>query len=110
VLDGPDNVVVVPQTGDIFLCEDAAPPQFVRGLTQDGELYDFAQTINNGTEFAGACFDPDGRTLYLNQYGQRGTLPDGPPGNTPGGAPQGGVTYAIWGPFHKREGGHGRHH
>ena len=106
-LEGPDNVVVVPKTGDIFLCEDANAPQFVRGLTLDGELYDFAQSVNNDTEFAGACFDPDGQTLYLNQYGQRGDLPSGPPGNVSGIA-QGGVTYAIYGPFEKREGDRSR--
>jgi secreted PhoX family phosphatase len=103
VLEGPDNVVIVPQTGDIFLCEDAFAPQYVRGLTQQGELYDFAQSVNNDTEFAGACFDPDGQTMYLNQYGQRGSLPFGPPGTIPGTA-QGGVTYAIYGPFEKRGG------
>jgi secreted PhoX family phosphatase len=106
-LEGPDNVVVVPQTGDVLLCEDANAPQYVRGLTQSGELYDFAQNINNDTEFAGACFDPDGQTLYLNQYGQRGDLPSGPPGHVAG-TPQGGVTYAIYGPFEKREGNRSR--
>ena len=103
VLEGPDNIVVVPHTGDILLCEDAAAPQYLRGLTLEGELYDFARSINNDTEFAGACFDTDGDTLFLNQYGARGTLPAGPPGNA--GRPQGGVTYAITGPFNKR-----RHH
>jgi secreted PhoX family phosphatase len=107
VLEGPDNVVIVPKTGDIFLCEDANAPQYVRGLTLQGEMYDFAQSLNNDTEFAGACFDPDGQTLYLNQYGQRGSLPSGPPGSIPGTA-QGGVTYAIFGPFEKRAGNNSR--
>jgi secreted PhoX family phosphatase len=106
-LEGPDNVVVVPQTGDVFLCEDATAPQYVRGLTQTGELYDFARSLNNDTEFAGACFDPDGQTLYLNQYGQRGDLPSGPPGHVAG-TTQGGVTYAVYGPFEKREGNRSR--
>ena len=105
-LEGPDNVLYVPWTGDVFLCEDATPPQFIRGLTPDGEIYDFAQSVNNNTEFAGACFDPDGHTLYVNQYGERGALPSGPPGNLPAGPAAGGVTYAIFGPFHKRS----RHH
>jgi hypothetical protein len=103
-LEGPDNVVIVPQTGDVFLCEDATAPQYIRGLTADGEIYDFALGLNNNTEFAGACFDPDGQTLYVNHYGERGALPLGPPGNLPGAAPAGGVTYAIYGPFNKREG------
>jgi secreted PhoX family phosphatase len=96
-----------PKKGDIFLCEDANAPQYVRGLTLQGELYDFAQSVNNDSEFAGACFDPDGQTLYLNQYGQRGDLPAGPPGHV-GDTPQGGVTYAIYGPFEKREGNRSR--
>jgi secreted PhoX family phosphatase len=101
-LDGPDNVVVVPWTGDVFLCEDAVAPQFIRGITSSGEIYDFAQGLNNNTEFAGACFDPDGLTLYVSHYGERGTLPLGPAGNLPDGPPAGGVTYAINGPFWRR--------
>ena len=96
-LENPDNITVVPQTQDIFICEDGPNDQFVRGLTQDGEIYDFARTITNDTEFCGAVFDPDGQTLYLNQQGERGGGVDGPPnGNA--------VTYAIYGPFEKREG------
>ena len=102
-LKGPDNVVIVPQTGDIFLCEDSIAPQFIRGLTPDGAIYDFASGLNNDTEFAGACFDPDGKTLYVNQYGERGTLPAGPDGNLEGGPPAGGVTFAIYGPFEQRD-------
>jgi secreted PhoX family phosphatase len=102
-LEGPDNIVVVQQTGDLFLCEDANAPQFVRGLTQQGELYDFAKSVTNNTEFAGACFDPDGQTLYLNQYGERSVeLANSTGAEVPPLA--GGVTYAIWGPFEKREG------
>jgi secreted PhoX family phosphatase len=100
-LEGPDNIVIVPHTGDLFLCEDANAPQFIRGLTPDGAIYDFAMGITNDTEFAGACFDPDGKTLYVNQYGQRGTLPFGPT-IVPDGPPAGGVTYAIYGPFGDR--------
>jgi secreted PhoX family phosphatase len=106
VLEGPDNIVVVPFTGDLFICEDAGPPQYVRGLTPDGELYDFARSVGNTSEFAGACFDPDGRTMYLNQYGLRGDLPSGPPSSS--GPPQGGVTYAVYGPFQKRSGSRSR--
>ena len=96
-LQNPDNIVVVPQTGDIFICEDGPDEQFVRGLTLDGEIYDFARTISNKTEFCGAVFDPDAQTLYLNQQGERGGFEDGPPGGNA-------VTYAIYGPFEKRAG------
>jgi len=98
-LENPDNVVIVPQTQDIFLQEDSPGEQFIRGLTQDGEIYNFAQTITNDTEFCGACFDPDGQTLYVNQQGERAT-PAEPDGPADGQA----VTYAIYGPFEKRAG------
>lgn len=91
-LEGPDNLVVVPKTGDIFLCEDANPPQYVRGVTPEGEIYDFAHSITNETEFCGACFSPDGNTLFLNQQGESA-------------GPEGGVTYAIYGPFGRRRKG-----
>ncbi|QIN77811.1 DUF839 domain-containing protein [Rubrobacter marinus] len=99
-LQNPDNITIVPQTQDIFLCEDGPAEQFIRGVTQDGEIYDFAQTVTNDSEFCGACFDPDGQTLYVNQQGDR--LGENEP---PQGTPQTrAVTYAIYGPFEKREG------
>jgi uncharacterized protein len=102
LLKHPDNIVVVPQTGDLFLCEDSSiQPQNIRGLTLDGEIYDFATALANQAEFAGACFDPDGQTLYVNQYGARSAT-DSAPDLPAGPAGQGGVTYAIWGPFQKR--------
>ncbi len=99
-LQNPDNIVIVPQTGDIFLQEDSGGEQFVRGVTQRGEIYNFAKTGTNESEFCGGCFDPDGQTFYLNQQGSRGELPNGPTNNA-------GVTYAIFGPFEKREGPNG---
>jgi secreted PhoX family phosphatase len=53
--------------------------------------------LGNNTEFCGACFDPDGQVLYVNQQGERVGLPDGPPDGQA-------VTYAIYGPFEKRAG------
>jgi hypothetical protein len=44
VLQSPDNVVVVPKTGHIFLQEDGGGEQFTRGVTPRGEIYDFART------------------------------------------------------------------
>jgi secreted PhoX family phosphatase len=92
VLQSPDNVVIVPKTGQILLQEDGAGEQFVRGVTRRGQIYDFARTAANETEFAGGCFDPNGQILFVNQQGDRGNVPAGPPD---GGA----VTYAIWGPW-----------
>ena len=99
-LQNPDNVTIVPQTQDILLCEDSPGEQFVRGVTQDGEIYNFAKTQTSNSEFCGACFDPDGQTLYLNQQGGRGVDDGGNP--SPGVDPA--VTYAIYGPFEKRAG------
>ena len=103
-LENPDNITIVQQTGDIFLCEDSPGEQFIRGLTQDGEIYDFAEALTNDTEFCGAVFDPDRQTLYVNQQGERGIegLPETP---TEGPVdPRAAVTYAIYGPFEKRFG------
>ncbi len=86
-LDNPDNMVVVPRTGDLLLCEDGSDSQFLRGLTSDGRIYDFAETVANHSEFCGACFDPTGHTLFVNQQGGR---PD-----------PSAVTYAITGPWRR---------
>jgi uncharacterized protein len=101
MLQSPDNIVVVPKTGDIFLQEDGSGEDFVRGLTRDGEIYDFCKTQTTNSEFCGGCFDQDGQTLFLNQQGNIGMLPDGPPGAQA-------VTYAIYGPFEKRGGDRSR--
>ncbi|HWM09015.1 MAG TPA: alkaline phosphatase PhoX [Solirubrobacteraceae bacterium] len=91
VLDAPDNLVIVPDTGDVFLQEDGGGEQFVRGVTKRGEIYDFAKTVLNSTEFCGGCFSPDGRTFFVSQQGDR-------QGSAP--TPQlQAVTYAVWGPF-----------
>jgi secreted PhoX family phosphatase len=92
VLDAPDNLVVVPATGDVFLQEDGGGgEQFVRGVTRRGEIYDFARTVLNGTEFCGGCFSPDGRTFFVSQQGER--VPGTPSEDSRA------LTYAIWGPF-----------
>ena len=90
VLDAPDNLVVVPASGDVFLQEDGGGEQFVRGVTRRGEIYDFAKTVLNDTEFCGGCFSPDGKTFFVSQQGDRTTAP----------VPETqALTYAIWGPF-----------
>jgi secreted PhoX family phosphatase len=99
-LQNPDNITIVPHTQDIFLCEDSPGPQFIRGVTQDGEIYDFAQAVTNDSEFCGACFDPDGQVLYVNQQGHRLSETEPPKGTPQTRA----VTYAIYGPFEKRLG------
>ncbi len=99
-LDAPDNLVVVPQTGDVFLQEDGGDEQYVRGVTRIGRIYDFARTALNQSEFCGGVFSPDGRTFFVSQQGGREDAA-GNPSTTPG--PEGqALTYAIWGPFDYR--------
>jgi uncharacterized protein len=95
-LQNPDNLVVVPHTGDVWVQEDGDDEQFVRGVTRRGEIYDFAKTVLSDSEFCGGCFSPDGETFFLNQQGSRLA-----PGETPETQPNEnrGFTFAIWGPF-----------
>jgi hypothetical protein len=95
-LENPDNIVIVPATGHVFLQEDSDGEQYVRGVTRRGAIYDFAKTLVNESEFCGGCFSPDGSTFFLNQQGGRLE-----PGQAPTAQPDSarGLTYAIWGPF-----------
>ena len=52
-----------------------------------GEPFEFAVNILNNSELAGACFSPDGRTLFVNLFGD----------STKGS----GMTCAIWGPWER---------
>jgi secreted PhoX family phosphatase len=87
VLDYPDNITVSPR-GGIVICEDGAGEQYLRGLTPRGELFDLAKNVLNNTEFAGACFSPDGGILFVNIMGS----------TTDAGTAQG-RTLAIRGPW-----------
>ena len=97
-LDNPDNITVTPR-GGLLLCEDAAGDGFVGerlvGLTLDGNTFTFAQNdivLNTAyndripagnyvrNEWAGACYSPDGKWLFVNIQ-------------TPG------ITFAITGPW-----------
>jgi uncharacterized protein len=98
-LENPDNLVVVPTTGDVFLQEDSDGEQFVRGVTDRGLIYDFARTLVNSTEFCGGCFSPDGRTFFLNQQGDRLTGTETPTSQPDSRAA---LTFAIWGGFDER--------
>jgi hypothetical protein len=89
VLNKPDNICVSPR-GGLVLCEDT-DGCFVRGLTPDGLIFDFARNILNGREFAGACFSPDGRVLFFNTQGD----------TRPGGPGHLGMTFAVWGPWER---------
>lgn len=93
LLDGPDNNAASPR-GGLAVCEDGdAKSNFVRGLTNDGILFDFAENTSPAaeapdskvrtskrSEFAGVRYSPDGVWMFVNiQYP--------------------GTTYAITGPW-----------
>jgi len=65
VLENADNITFSPR-GDIIVCEDGRAEQFLVGITPAGELYKLARNAMNGSELAGACFSPDGSTLFVN--------------------------------------------
>jgi uncharacterized protein len=96
-LEAPDNLVVVPATGHVWLQEDGGGDQYVRGVNRQGFIYDFARTALFDSEFCGGCFSADGRTFFLSQQGGRPADPLNPPND------QAGVTYAIWGPFEQTD-------
>jgi uncharacterized protein len=89
LLDMPDNICMMPKSRLLVICEDSdyvspepgsTPENFVRILTPDGRIADLAKNVSAilRSEFAGATFSPDGKTLFVNLQ----LL---------------GVTFAIWG-------------
>ncbi|CAI7977356.1 conserved exported hypothetical protein [Frankia sp. Hr75.2] len=82
VLDSPDNITISPK-GSLLLCEDDASDDGdlhplapgvedvnrLIGLTRAGKTFEFAVNHFSSAEFAGACFAPDGRTLFVNVFG-----------------------------------------
>ena len=61
-----DNLTVAPN-GHLLVCEDHydSTSNHIRGITPGGDLYTFAK-LRLDTETAGACFSPDGGTLFVN--------------------------------------------
>jgi len=103
MFDGPDNVCVTPRGGLVF-CEDATAAQFLIGVSPSGEVFQLARNLRNTIEFAGACFSPDGQTLFVNLYGrgnERTTTPYRSPVQIPVGPErfERAATLAIWGPW-----------
>lgn len=70
-----DNLTVTPQ-GHLLVCEDQytkVVDNHLRGVTTEGKIYNFAR-LHAQTELAGACFSPDGSTLFVNVYSPAKTL------------------------------------
>lgn len=70
-----DNLTIAP-FGDLIVCEDQysdTVDNHLRGITAAGEAYAFGR-LRLQTEPAGACFSPDGKTLFVNAYSPTMTL------------------------------------
>ena len=70
-----DNLTVAPN-GHLIVCEDqytAVVDNYLRGITPQGSAYPLAR-LRTQTELAGACFSPDGQTLFVNAYSPAVTL------------------------------------
>ena len=93
-LNAPDNITVSPR-GGLVLCEDGGGEEFLHGLTVKGTIFPFAKNnvvLNGerngiigdfrGSEWAGACYSPDGNWLFANIQSP-------------------GITFAITGPWQK---------
>ncbi len=88
ILDMPDNICLKPNSELLFICEDSdylgeggTPENYMRILSPNGKMADFAKNIANGfetSEFAGSTFSEDGKTLFVNLQAV-------------------GATFAIWG-------------
>ncbi len=75
MLDYADNLTVGPG-GHLIVCEDQytdVVDNRLRGVTPRGEVYGFAR-LKAQTELAGACFSPDGGTMFVNIYSPGKTL------------------------------------
>ena len=93
VMNMCDNIAVAPW-GDLIVCEDKAGAggvNYLRAVTPAGKTYTLgrqaqpgASDVGANTELAGACFSPDGTTLFVNVYWP-------------------GMTVAIIGPWGRRQ-------
>jgi len=81
VLNNADNVTTTPW-GDLLICEDGANRNGLVCVTPKGDVYRFGMNRLSDAETAGACFSPDGSTLFFNVQ-------------------EPGITFAVTGPWKK---------
>ena len=70
-----DNLTVAPN-GHLIMCEDQSghvSTNHLRGITLAGDAYPLGW-LKAETELAGACWSPDGKTLFVNAYSPTKTL------------------------------------
>ncbi|WHY02610.1 alkaline phosphatase PhoX [Neobacillus sp. DY30] len=81
-MEYPDNICMTPW-GDLWYAEDGSGQDRLMGITPEGKVYPFAANRLSDSELAGPTFSPDGNTLFVNIQSP-------------------GKTFAIWGPFQRR--------
>ncbi len=87
-LEMPDNICITPW-GDLWIAEDGGGVDRIVGLTPEGEAYTFAENRLNNSEIAGPTFSTDGKTFFVSIQSP-------------------GITFAIWGPFARKNAGRQR--
>lgn len=86
-VEGPDNLAVHDDTGNLFVCEDGGNMEVVL-ITPGGDADPFLRFVGHeGSEVTGAAFDPAGTRLIVNS--QRAPTPPTFDGST----------YMVSGPF-----------
>jgi secreted PhoX family phosphatase len=81
VMNMCDNITVGPN-GHLYVCEDKTGGiNFLKGVTPEGRVYTVGRQaqpgdtdVGSNSEIAGACFSPDGSTMFLNVYSPGTTL------------------------------------
>lgn len=72
-MGAPDNICVSPSGNNLIICEDGSGAEYLHLLRRSGnQIYRLAENMypgQTGSEWAGACFSPDGRTLFANLQG-----------------------------------------
>ncbi len=65
ILHRADNITFTPW-GDLIVCEDENEPPRMIGVTPEGQFYLIGRNARGNSEFAGATFNADGSTLFVN--------------------------------------------
>ena len=78
ILTNGDNLCPAPW-GGVVVCEDLVDNSFashthIRCVTPEGKIYTIARNAKDNSEFAGCCFSPDGKWLFVNLQGLGMTL------------------------------------
>ena len=86
ILTNGDNLCPAPW-GGVVICEDVIDNSFtekvhIQCVTPEGKIFSIAANAKDKSEFAGCCFSPDGKWLFVNMQGH-------------------GLTLAITGPWEK---------